>query len=135
MLSKTVACVLGPALLVVLWWKTGALRRRQVALVAPLIGIGAGLGLLTAWLERAYAGAAGAEWALSFADRCIIAGRSLVFYLHSLIWPGERVFMPPRWQVDSGAPAIVNAVYNAVGVWITDMPLTRDKLIAALKGA
>jgi CO/xanthine dehydrogenase Mo-binding subunit len=33
------------------------------------------------------------------------------------------------------APAIANAVYNAVGVWITDMPLTRDKLIAALKGA
>jgi xanthine dehydrogenase molybdenum-binding subunit len=33
------------------------------------------------------------------------------------------------------APAVVNAVYNAVGVWITDMPLTRDKLIAALKGA
>jgi xanthine dehydrogenase molybdenum-binding subunit len=33
------------------------------------------------------------------------------------------------------APAIVNAVYNAVGVWITDMPLTRDKLLAALKGS
>jgi len=33
------------------------------------------------------------------------------------------------------APAIVNAVYNAVGAWITDMPLTRDKLLAALKGS
>ncbi|HEX9141728.1 MAG TPA: xanthine dehydrogenase family protein molybdopterin-binding subunit [Gaiellaceae bacterium] len=33
------------------------------------------------------------------------------------------------------APTIVNAVYNAVGVWVTDMPLTRDKLLAALKGA
>jgi xanthine dehydrogenase molybdenum-binding subunit len=32
-----------------------------------------------------------------------------------------------------GAPAIVNAVYNAVGVWVTDMPLTREKLLAALK--
>lgn len=31
------------------------------------------------------------------------------------------------------APAVVNAVYNAVGVWITDLPLTRDKLLAALK--
>ena len=41
---------------------------------------------------------------------------------------GEPPMGPP-------APAIVNAVYNAVGVWITDMPLTRDKLIAALKGA
>ena len=34
-----------------------------------------------------------------------------------------------------GAPAIVNAVYNAVGVWVTDMPLTREKLIAALKAS
>jgi CO/xanthine dehydrogenase Mo-binding subunit len=34
-----------------------------------------------------------------------------------------------------GAPAIVNAVYNAVGVWVTEMPLTRDKLLAALKAS
>jgi len=33
------------------------------------------------------------------------------------------------------APAIVNAVYNAVGVWVTEMPLTRDKLLAALKAS
>ena len=33
----------------------------------------------------------------------------------------------------SPAPAIVNAVFNAVGVWVTEMPLTRDKLLAALK--
>ena len=39
---------------------------------------------------------------------------------------GEPPMGPP-------APTIVNAVYNAVGVWITDMPLTRDKLLAALK--
>ena len=31
------------------------------------------------------------------------------------------------------APTLVNAVYNAVGVWVTDMPMTREKLIAALK--
>ena len=41
---------------------------------------------------------------------------------------GEPPMGPP-------AAAIVNAVYNAVGVWITDMPLTRDKLLAALKAS
>jgi CO/xanthine dehydrogenase Mo-binding subunit len=41
---------------------------------------------------------------------------------------GEPPMSPP-------APAIVNAVYNAVGAWVTDMPLTRDKLLAALKGS
>ena len=39
---------------------------------------------------------------------------------------GEPPMGPP-------APAIVNAVYNAVGVWVTDMPLTRSKLLAAIK--
>lgn len=33
------------------------------------------------------------------------------------------------------APVIASAVYNAVGVWMTEMPLTRDKLLAALKTA
>lgn len=33
------------------------------------------------------------------------------------------------------APVIASAVYNAVGVWLTEMPLTRDKLLAALKTA
>jgi xanthine dehydrogenase molybdenum-binding subunit len=46
-----------------------------------------------------------------------------VFGAHGI---GEPPMGPP-------APAIVNAVYNAVGVWVTDMPLTREKLLAALK--
>ena len=48
-----------------------------------------------------------------------------VFGAHGI---GEPPMSPP-------APAIVNAVYNAVGVWITDMPLSRSKLLAALKGS
>ena len=31
------------------------------------------------------------------------------------------------------APVIAIAVYNAVGVWVSDMPLTREKLLTALK--
>jgi CO/xanthine dehydrogenase Mo-binding subunit len=32
-------------------------------------------------------------------------------------------------------PVISNAVYNAIGVRITDMPYTRDKVLAGLKAA
>jgi len=35
----------------------------------------------------------------------------------------------------SPAPTITNAVYNAVGIWIHDMPITREKVLTALKGA
>ena len=34
-----------------------------------------------------------------------------------------------------GAPAVSAAVYNAIGAWITDMPITREKVLAALKSA
>jgi xanthine dehydrogenase molybdenum-binding subunit len=41
---------------------------------------------------------------------------------------GEPPMAPP-------APTIANAFYNATGVWIQDMPITREKVLAALKGA
>jgi CO/xanthine dehydrogenase Mo-binding subunit len=34
---------------------------------------------------------------------------------------------------NSGAPAIVNAVYNAVGVRITDLPITSEKILRGLE--
>ncbi len=30
---------------------------------------------------------------------------------------------------------MINAVYNAVGVWVEDIPLTRARVLAALKNA
>jgi CO/xanthine dehydrogenase Mo-binding subunit len=48
-----------------------------------------------------------------------------VFGSHGI---GEPPMSPP-------APTIAAAVHNAVGVWITDMPITREKLLAALKTA
>jgi len=31
------------------------------------------------------------------------------------------------------APAIANAIYDALGVWITDLPITPEKVLAALR--
>jgi aldehyde oxidoreductase len=33
----------------------------------------------------------------------------------------------------STAPAVINAIYNACGVWITDLPATPEKVKAALE--
>ncbi|MGH6690538.1 MAG: molybdopterin cofactor-binding domain-containing protein, partial [Gammaproteobacteria bacterium] len=46
-----------------------------------------------------------------------------VFGAHGI---GEPPMAPP-------APAVAAAVYNAVGAWMEDMPITREKLVAALK--
>jgi len=33
---------------------------------------------------------------------------------------------------DSESPAIVNALHDAIGVWITDLPITPEKVLRAL---
>ena len=35
---------------------------------------------------------------------------------------------------NSQAPAIINAIHNAIGVWITDLPATSEKVLRALDG-
>jgi len=48
-----------------------------------------------------------------------------VFGAHGL---GEPPMGPP-------GPTIANAVHNAVGVWFDELPITRQRLAAALKSA
>jgi CO/xanthine dehydrogenase Mo-binding subunit len=32
-------------------------------------------------------------------------------------------------------PAIVNAIHDAIGVWLTDMPITPEKVLRAIRSA
>jgi putative selenate reductase molybdopterin-binding subunit len=34
--------------------------------------------------------------------------------------------------MDVGAPAVVAAIHDAVGVWITELPATPERILAAL---
>jgi Flp pilus assembly protein TadD len=68
----------------------------------PFFGAGMALGLLTSWLERTQVGASGPEWAFSFFDRCLIAGRAVWFYAGKLFWPADLTFIYPRWRIDTG---------------------------------
>jgi hypothetical protein len=36
--------------------------------------------------------------------------------------------------MDVGAPAVVAAIHDAVGVWITELPATPERILAALHG-
>jgi hypothetical protein len=103
LLSKTVTCSLPAAILLVLWWKRDRICWRDLPPLIPYFVVGAFLGLTTVWLERHHVGAQGAEWALSFVDRVLVAGRALWFYAGKLVWPYELTFIYPRWQIDAGA--------------------------------
>ena len=103
--TKTVTATLPAALLVVLWWRRGPLSWKNDALpLAPFFLLGASAGLVTAWVERTYIGASGAAFTLSAADRLLIAGRAVWFYLGKVFWPAHLMFIYPRWDVDDAAP-------------------------------
>jgi protein O-mannosyl-transferase len=136
LLSKTVACSLPAALLLVHWWQKGQLRWRDAHPLIPFFAIGASMGLLTAWLEQHYVQAQGAQWSFSFSERCLIAGRAICFYTAKLLWPDKLAFIYPRWNVDAHSvgqwlfPAAVIAVL--VVLWSARRQLGRGPIVAIL---
>src|SRR5579883_737293 len=105
LLAKTVTATLPAALLLLLWWKRGRLDwRRDIRPLAPWMAIGAAAGLVTAWIERTAIGAQGPDFALSFLDRLLIAGRDLCFYASKIVWPSDLMFTYPHWHIDASRP-------------------------------
>ena len=104
LLSKSVVAVLPAAFLVLAWWKKGKLGREDVQPVLPMFAMALAMGALTVWIER-HVGASGAEYALSAADRVLIAGRALLFYAGKVLLPFELTFIYPRWDVDAASLA------------------------------
>lgn len=101
LLSKSVIATLPGALLVVFWWQRGKLSwKADVAPLAPFFAVGAASGLFTAWMERHFIGAQGPEFSYSIAERCLIAGRAVWFYLSKIFWPVDLIFSYPRWIVN-----------------------------------
>ena len=101
--SKTVTASLPAALLVVLWWRDGALTRRACLAALPWLVVGAGLGYFTVHLEATHVGASGEPWQISGLERVLVAGRACWFYVWSLVWPFDTCFNYARWAVDAGA--------------------------------
>jgi len=136
LLSKTVACSLPAAILLLIWWKRGCVRRRDVLPLLPFFAAGAALGLTTAWIEKYHVGARGPEWSLTLADRMLIAGRALWFYAAKLVWPRDLMFIYPRWRIDAGDwhqwlfPAAAIAVIATL--WTVRARAGRGPLVAVL---
>ena len=122
LLSKSLTATLVGALLVVFWWKRGRLEwRRDFAPLAPWFVAGAAVGLFTGWVEKTVLRAEGADFALTFADRVLVAGRIVWFYLGKLVWPADLIFIYPRWEIDARAAG-----------WAWLWPLSLLALVAGL---
>ena len=136
LLSKTVTSSLPAAILLVLWWQRDRIRWRHIFPLIPFFVVGVALGLTTVWLEKYHVGAQGEEWALSFLDRFLIAGRALWFYAGKLVWPHELTFIYPRWQIDAGVWWQYLFPLTAVAVililWLLRRQLGKGPLVAVL---
>lgn len=102
LLCKTVTASLPAAILLLEWWRKGTVVKRDVARTVPLFAAGGVFGFLTVFIEKEYLGAGGTEWVIPFAERAMIAGRALVFYIGKLIWPVRLTFIYPRWEIGVG---------------------------------
>ncbi len=117
LLTKTVTATLPAALLVIFWWQRGRISwRRDVAPLLPWFLIAAISGLFTAWIERTIIGADGSSFALTWAQRCLLAGRVVWFYLGKLLWPSDLIFVYPRWDPKTDAAGWVGCLVAALGV-------------------
>jgi tetratricopeptide (TPR) repeat protein len=122
LLSKSVTATLPAVILVIFWWRRGRLEwKRDVLPLLPWFAVGASSGLFTAWVEKTYIGARGADFLLTPVQRFLIAGRVLCFYTEKLLWPANLMFFYPHWNVDPGVwsqwlfPAAVLAVLVGLG--------------------
>jgi len=134
--SKTVTCSLPAVLIIVIWWKRGAVDRRTVMTLLPFFAVGAGLGVSTVWIEKHFVGAEGADWDLNWVERFLIAGRALWFYAGKLVWPDNLTFIYPRWVINTrdGFQYLypLTIVVLVSGLWFARDHIGRGPLAAVL---
>jgi tetratricopeptide (TPR) repeat protein len=100
-LSKASAVML-PVVLGLAWWWRGGWGLRQVRWLLPFLLVSIAASGWTIWEQKVNSMASGPDWHLSLAQRAVLAGRVVWFYLGKLAWPEPLVFIYPRWEIDAG---------------------------------
>ncbi len=126
LLSKSVIATLPAAMLLVVFWKRRRLDfQRDVVPLTPFFVLGIAMSLFTSWMERNVVGAVGAEWSYTWAERTIIAGQAVWFYVGKLLLPINLAFIYDKWPIE---PARV-----LVWLWPLSVVLTICVAIVARK--
>jgi tetratricopeptide (TPR) repeat protein len=104
-LSKTSTVILPVVLGLCWWWIEGRWRWRNGLRLAPFFLISGLASAWTIWEQKFHSGALGPEWAQTGAERLVIAGKVVWFYLGKLLWPHPLIFIYPRWAIAAAQPA------------------------------
>jgi len=103
--SKTTACTLPAALVLVLWLRGQPITVHRIGQVLPFVVLGIGMGLVSVWWEGHlgnYAVESGTGYTLL--HRLLIATRALWFYAGKLVLPLNLTFSYPKWHINPVEP-------------------------------
>jgi len=134
-LSKPSVVMLPVVLALCVWWRTGRVYWRDIAVLAPFVLISALASVWTIFEQKFHAGALGAEWAQTWPERLIIAGRAIWFYLAKLAWPYPLIFIYPRWKINSSQliayVPLIAALAGLLALWLIRAKWSRAVFFAA----
>jgi tetratricopeptide (TPR) repeat protein len=136
LLSKSVTAMIAPVLFLRCWWKRSQVTARDLLPMVPFFVLGAVLGLNTARLEAALAGASGPGYQLTLAERLLIAGGAFWFYAGKIVAPVRLTFIYPRWHLDPTQARqwlpVVAACTTIVALFLLRRRIGRGPLVAVL---
>src|SRR6266516_5556794 len=100
-LSKPSVVMLPVVLALCVWWRRGRIVLKDAVALTPFLFISALASAWTIWEQKFHASAVGPDWAQTWPERLIIAGRAIWFYLGKLVWPHPLIFIYPSWEIYS----------------------------------
>jgi tetratricopeptide (TPR) repeat protein len=134
-LSKPSVVMLPLVLALCVWWMRGKVRWRDMLILTPFALISAFASAWTIWEQKFHARAIGPDWAQTFPERLIIAGKAIWFYLGKLVWPHPLIFIYPRWDADSSKVVaylwLLAALTGLVALWFIHAKWSRAMFFAA----
>jgi tetratricopeptide (TPR) repeat protein len=134
--SKTTACTLPAALLLILWLQRQPIHWTRLAQIVPFLAMGVGMGLLTIWWERFHQGTQGNLFSLGLTERILVASHAVWFYMGKLLWPMNLTFSYPKWTIHPAAPLayiwLVAGIALGPAIWFGRRHVGRSVEVAAL---
>jgi tetratricopeptide (TPR) repeat protein len=135
LLGKTATVTFPVAALLILWWKRGGVGVRDAVALVPFFMASLAGGLVTANVETHHVGAGELEWSLTVAQRCLLAGRALCFYVWKLAWPAGLAFVYGRWEIDPADWRAylfpIGVIVSLVALWMLRGRIGRGPFVAA----
>lgn len=116
--SKTTACTLPAAMLLVLWLRGQPIGRQRIIQLLPFVAAGIVMGAVSIWWEWHHLGnyPRGLGLHLSVPERLLVASRALWFYAAKLMWPANLTINYARWDINPANPWQYLGLIGCAGV-------------------